>query len=651
MDDLFCPYCGCKVDVKTSQQADIALSDAQDDEIKTNGMFCFNCGAKNNVGDRFCLSCGSNLNANNIPVKQVVGDECSVKEQIHHLEEANDIPKQIICQECGEANGREDVFCLKCGAKLSAEEEGTASNGRDSISNANKTGNRFCIKAEFDKRCKEKESAKAIPSISERITSDEDCITDRITRNPINEDLADDTDLFFDEEVSFSDRMNEQEERHDSKKNEGPYTYKEEAKPQEKSSSVYRPLLLVVLISICIVAVALVIDMPIVKKAFEKDFKKEDTSIAIEAEEQPTATTVAIDEDVTVKIKKIQAKLMIIGILTEAEDGKADNNTVEAVRTFQRWVNQLRGEETLVVSGQCDELTMAYLDYCVENDFTYTVPTEAPTAPVVLQTKVATMEPTATPSPRPTATPTVKPTTVPNKYSVLQKGDKGNAVERLQERLLYYNYFDGNVDGDFGNITCDAVKMFQRYNGLQVTGSADNTTQCLLFDGTPKQYILPSSDMSMYKSWSSFGGSEITVTGSSQSSYLTDKYYSYKAGYVLDDDNRHCWAADGERTDDVGEWLALSLPGKRIIGGFSIKNGYQLDEKRYYNNYRVKALDVYADNKYLGEARLEDGMGTQYIKFSEPILARTLHFEIVSVYDTNGDTDTCITSMRILSGN
>lgn len=72
-------------------------------------------------------------------------------------------------------------------------------------------------------------------------------------------------------------------------------------------------------------------------------------------------------------------------------------------------------------------------------------------------------------------------------YSELKKGDKGEDVKRLQQRLIELNYLSGSADGDFGNKTKAAVELFQNAASLPTTGIADNETQAALFaDDAPK---------------------------------------------------------------------------------------------------------------------------------------------------------------------
>lgn len=66
-------------------------------------------------------------------------------------------------------------------------------------------------------------------------------------------------------------------------------------------------------------------------------------------------------------------------------------------------------------------------------------------------------------------------------YGTLQKGNKGDQVVNLQNRLIELNYLDSRADGDYGNKTTEAVKLFQKTAGLSVTGVADQETQKTLY--------------------------------------------------------------------------------------------------------------------------------------------------------------------------
>ena len=94
-----------------------------------------------------------------------------------------------------------------------------------------------------------------------------------------------------------------------------------------------------------------------------------------------------------------------------------------------------------------------------------------------------------TPTPVPTATP--KPGTTDNAASVtwptLRRDDSGENVAQLQEALIELGYLSGKADGNYGAKTEEAVKAFQKANGLGIDGSAGEETQKVLFGGKAKK--------------------------------------------------------------------------------------------------------------------------------------------------------------------
>lgn len=64
----------------------------------------------------------------------------------------------------------------------------------------------------------------------------------------------------------------------------------------------------------------------------------------------------------------------------------------------------------------------------------------------------------------------------------LRKGDRGDAVRRMQERLIACGYLRASeLDGDFGTITLGAVCAFQLETGLKVDGVCGPATKAALF--------------------------------------------------------------------------------------------------------------------------------------------------------------------------
>ena len=106
----------------------------------------------------------------------------------------------------------------------------------------------------------------------------------------------------------------------------------------------------------------------------------------------------------------------------------------------------------------------------------------APTAaPAAVVTEYVTVAPvtqipvTVAPATVPPATPvptTQAPTAGPTEIPTLKKGSKGEAVKALQQRLIELGYLSGSADGDYGNMTANAVKDFQLVHDMKEDGVA-----------------------------------------------------------------------------------------------------------------------------------------------------------------------------------
>lgn len=55
-------------------------------------------------------------------------------------------------------------------------------------------------------------------------------------------------------------------------------------------------------------------------------------------------------------------------------------------------------------------------------------------------------------------------------------GSSGDEVKQIQEKLKRWGYYNGSVDGIYGSKTTEAVKAFQKKNGLTVDGIAGTQT-------------------------------------------------------------------------------------------------------------------------------------------------------------------------------
>ncbi len=103
--------------------------------------------------------------------------------------------------------------------------------------------------------------------------------------------------------------------------------------------------------------------------------------------------------------------------------------------------------------------------------------------------------------------------------STLRPGMKGEAVAKMQEALITLKYLKGPADGIFGTKTENAVRKFQRDNGLKVDGLAGTKTLTLLYKKAAEAEAAASS--------SSSSGSS---SGSSSSGVFSGNYSTLKQG-------------------------------------------------------------------------------------------------------------------------
>lgn len=61
-------------------------------------------------------------------------------------------------------------------------------------------------------------------------------------------------------------------------------------------------------------------------------------------------------------------------------------------------------------------------------------------------------------------------------YALSKYGSRGEEVRTIQTKLKRWGYYTGNIDGIYGTQTLEAVKYFQRKNGLAVDGIAGRNT-------------------------------------------------------------------------------------------------------------------------------------------------------------------------------
>lgn len=64
--------------------------------------------------------------------------------------------------------------------------------------------------------------------------------------------------------------------------------------------------------------------------------------------------------------------------------------------------------------------------------------------------------------------------------TVLEVGSRGNDVIKVQKRLIQFDYLSGEADGRYGEDTRNAVRRFQKNNGLNADGRVGSETAAAL---------------------------------------------------------------------------------------------------------------------------------------------------------------------------
>lgn len=120
------------------------------------------------------------------------------------------------------------------------------------------------------------------------------------------------------------------------------------------------------------------------------------------------------------------------------------------------------------------------------------LPSHITASPVPNQTEA----PTASPSPTPAPVPTITPN---SRYTKVAYGDRGTQVTKLQKALISLGYLPENAaDGAYGYQTYNAVKAFQKANGLSADGVAGPATLTNLYEnpnvvGVVKETAVPTA--------------------------------------------------------------------------------------------------------------------------------------------------------------
>lgn len=131
----------------------------------------------------------------------------------------------------------------------------------------------------------------------------------------------------------------------------------------------------------------------------------------------------------------------------------------------------------------------------------------------------------------------------------LKKGSQGERVEKLQARLQELGYYDGVVDGDFGDMTEKAFKLFQEQAGLYVDGIAGSDADYLYSDDAPA-YVTPVKvTATPAKSDTASTGSNVATSVTAVNETITPAIYNSESD-TQDDESDDDADADVQETAD-----------------------------------------------------------------------------------------------------
>ena len=164
-------------------------------------------------------------------------------------------------------------------------------------------------------------------------------------------------------------------------------------------------------------------------------------------------------------MEKLQQALKIKGYYKDVVDGKYGNNTVSAVKAFQK-------TKKLSETGTADKTTIAKL-------FGLSTANET----------------TVANDPAMKGVTKISQITVP---ATSRKGSSGKNVLALQQALKIKGYYKPAIDSKYGDQTVAAVKAFQKAKGLKQDGIAGNDTIKALFGKNAADYTFPTERLSWF---------------------------------------------------------------------------------------------------------------------------------------------------------
>jgi len=147
-----------------------------------------------------------------------------------------------------------------------------------------------------------------------------------------------------------------------------------------------------------------------------------------------------------------------------------------------------------------------------------------------------------------------------------------------------------------------------------------------------------------YKSINAYPGDYIVDRSSAYVNKTTSR--SVEARCAVDGSTTSAWNTNGRWN---GEWISLAVRDgqKYKVSYLVIYNGYQRQNSTYYNNARIKTLDVYCDGNYVTTLNLSDSWGAQTHTLPEPMIGSEFKFVITGVYYGSDFSDCALSELEL----
>ena len=174
--------------------------------------------------------------------------------------------------------------------------------------------------------------------------------------------------------------------------------------------------------------------------------------------------------------------------------------------------------------------------------------------------------------------------------------------------------------------------------------------------------ILSNCNEMMESPWEVIGGGcswycgEHVDTVTATSSLPPQGNYQYEIDNIFDLNYKTAWV-EGVPGYGIGEKITYHFPGDHPrVTEIIVVNGYVVSEEAWFNNSRVKTLNVYYNDELFATLHLKDTKNDQVFRF-DPIGSRnfvqdvenatdwTLTFEIMNVYEGDLYDDTAISEL------